>query len=256
MSRCVSLAAVVTAALALAVPALPAHADDAIQVDRPDFTDSAFTMPVDRLQLEAGALRTKQGTATEDDLGQASFRYGLAEGFELRIEPGSWARQRGGGDDASGWDGGDAGFKWRLRKGEGRSPTLAIEATAGTPWGSRAVAARAWQPQVLLAASTALDEQWAADFNLGGASQRDGDRRFKLAIWSVSVSRQLSDTVATFGEYFGDSREQADGSAVHRLDAGVTWQARRDLQFDVWGGATVRGDGPDWYAGGGFAVRF
>src|SRR5437016_9138912 len=119
-ARFVLAAAALLLLAALAHGAAARAADEELNPDRPDFTDSAVTAPVGHPWLETGLLRQRDAGATEDDLGQALLRWGLRPGLEVRLGLGSWVRLREQG--SAGWDGGSLGAKLRLREPHGQWP--------------------------------------------------------------------------------------------------------------------------------------
>ena len=59
---------------------------ESIQTDRPDLTESAFTVPAGYFQLEAGILRTVINKTTQLNLHPTLlFKYGVSSSFEFRL---------------------------------------------------------------------------------------------------------------------------------------------------------------------------
>ena len=59
---------------------------EAIQTDRPDLTESAYTVPAGYFQLEAGLLRIYHNSNTQLNLHPTLlFKYGLSKSFEFRL---------------------------------------------------------------------------------------------------------------------------------------------------------------------------
>ena len=81
-----------TLLLMLALTPLPLAAQEAEMVgDRPDFTESALSVPAGRIQLEAGLTFSDfESEGEQIAFGEALLRIGLAESFELRGGLGSW----------------------------------------------------------------------------------------------------------------------------------------------------------------------
>ncbi|HKY61551.1 MAG TPA: transporter, partial [Gemmatimonadota bacterium] len=72
--------------------------------DRPDFTESAVTVPRGDVQLESGYTFTRSDEEDEHSLGEVLARIGLVERLEARIGFGSHAWITAAGNDPSGFE--------------------------------------------------------------------------------------------------------------------------------------------------------
>jgi hypothetical protein len=76
-----------------------------------------------------------------------------------------------------------------------------------------------------------------------------------LGIYTATVGVGLTRRLGMFIEVFGDIPLNAADGPAHRLDAGFTWAATPQLQFDLSGGFGLNGHAEGWFVGGGISVR-
>ncbi|WP_395094462.1 hypothetical protein [Armatimonas sp.] len=141
--------------LALMIPLIPASADDAINPERPGFTNGAATVGKQVFQLEEGLTRSEGKNKFGDG---GLLRYGIAAQTELRLGLPSWQR-------TTGFSSASYGLKTTLcpqlglivqTSGERHTQTqAALEAEFSLT--------REWTLQV----DAVRDSQWASGFNFG-----------------------------------------------------------------------------------------
>lgn len=245
------------AALATCV-ALPLQAQEAEMVgDRPDFTESVQSVPVGRIQLEAGATYSDFESDSEAvTYGEALLRIGLAESFELRGGLGSWVDIDTRGRDVNGFDGASIGFKWAPGPIGGLADSFAVIVASSLPWGDRDFAERAWQPGITLAGEWGLSENAGLGVNVGYTYARAGGERFDQLKVSASLGFIVADRVGAFVEAYAFNEEGPDGSFAPYVDTGLVYSLRENLALDARVGAGLGQAETDFFAGVGFVTRF
>jgi hypothetical protein len=256
------------ALLALAAP-LAAQDDfsglkDPIEPDRPDFTNGPGLVAPGHLQIETGYTFTRTGAEKASSLGEILLRYAVDDRWEARLGLNSydWIDTGVPGERRiSGFEDPFVEVKIRLNDAaaEHRShgvPALGLLLQTTVPVGARALTADVWQPAATLALGWELSDTWSLDGNLGYAYAADGDRRFGQTFASLSAGVSINDRLGGFLEGYVLSRESADGSATHYVDAGLSWLLSNDLALDIRVGAGLDRPRPNGFAGLGASVRF
>ncbi len=249
-------------ALALAGPATGQESPPLVG-DRPDFTESTETIPRGRLQLETGVTRSAADDAEEIAAGEVLLRIGLLSRLELRVLVGSYVSTSlpGAGPDPDGLADPAIGIKVKLTDGEGARPAVALLLGTSIPIGSDELSDDEAVPDAKLALAWQLTERWglASNINYARAVAADGTGgvdRFDQGSWSLSGAVALGGPWGAYLEYFGISKEEPGGDAVHFFNAGVTYLVRDDLQLDGRVGRELEADDPGWFAGVGAVVRW
>lgn len=229
-----------------------------IVTDRPDFTESAETVPRGRVQVEAGFTSERAGDEKSDAYGEVLVRLATGDRTELRLGLPSYLRVRGGGESIRGWDDIYLGGKLVLRAGQGRSPKVALLAGTTLPTGSRHVAERKWQPELVAAASVDLSEKTSLATNFGYARASSDGTRFNQFFGSLALGQQLSEKWSGYMEVYGFNRTDAGGPSQRYINGGFTYLMNSDFQLDARLGRGLGNDvaGRDWFYGFGASRRF
>jgi Putative MetA-pathway of phenol degradation len=251
------------AAALLFLLAAAARAQEPLVTDRPDFTESAETVPAGRFQLEAGVTheRVGQGDVDLTTFGEALLRIGIAERLELHVGLPSFGRVETAGNSLSGWTDGSLGLKWKLAAlpaGSGGRGGLDLALLAGTsaPSGDNDFTSDAWEPEVKLAAATTLTERAALSGNVGWARAADFDERFDRYSGSLSLGLAWNDRLGSYFEVYGfDGEAPFEGSSSF-ANSGFTWLLSDDLQLDLRVGTGLGDSEPEWFVGAGFGARW
>lgn len=228
-----------------------------IVTDRPDFTESAVTVPAGRTQLEAGASSAWAGGARELAVGELLLRIGLGAHLELRAGLNSlvWARE----DEAraNGREDGSVGVKLALRSaGEGAwRPDVALIVASSVPSGTGAWHSDDAQPEAKLCAAWTPAENLAIASNLNVAWASDADGRYAEPSASVSLARPLGARAGMYLEGFGFA-PAGDRDRRVFLDGGVTWALGDEAQLDARAGVAVVTPDREGFVGLGISRRW
>jgi hypothetical protein len=204
--------------------------------DRPDFTESAGTVPAGVVQVETGYTVTGSGEGTEQSVGEALIRVGVEAGAELRIGPGSYGIQAlDDGSRTTGPEDASLGVKIELPAG-GLVEGLALIVATAVPvpsdlghdgWSPSGVVAAAWTVGPV---DVGANAGYSHVFETGGGGEWLG---------SVAAGAPLSETLGAFVELYGFLPESDDPRGV--LDGGLTLAVTPDVQLDFRGGRPLQG---------------
>lgn len=259
MKKIILLIAVMAAA-----PVIAQESQDSVGsliTDRPDATESPSLVNKGFLQIETGGFYTESEEngidVKETTFNTTLLRYGLLDNLELRL----------------GLDTRRTKFEF-----EGREIAEDLNGTSPLLLGAKIgiAAENGWMPQIGLLGhlylpltassdyqpeSTGMDFRFAFNhtlsdrsglaYNLGARIDAD-DPELKY-IYTIAYGYSLSNKIGAYVEIYGDFPE--DSSANHLWDAGFTYLANPDLQFDVTFGSGFT-DGQNLLLSTGLSYRF
>ena len=232
----------------------------AIVTDRPDATEASSTVGKGNLQFETGGLYEsfeESSIKSENYVYNTMLiRYGILDNVELRL---GWnfiegvTKVNGNKLDnvASGLTPLLLGLKIDIAEENGAMPEIAIIGHVFPVFG----ASTDYKPEYTgidfrLSLSHTLSKKSSLGYNIG--AQWGDDSLEAAAIYTVAYGYSLTDKFGAYAELYGDLPE--DSSANHYWDAGLTYLASNDLQFDVYVGTSIT-EGQDLLLGLGLSYR-
>jgi hypothetical protein len=239
-TRRLALVALLTLAIALHAPG-SASADPAreLSTDRPDVTESPYSVPRGWFQIEMDGLvwsRHDQGATEARTLGIAAtnLKLGIAERADLQLVFEPWMRTRldrtGAADDVESGAGElSVRLKWNLLGNDGGRVALGL-----LPW-------VAWDTQERgdgVADGAGLAVPLSIDFNerVGGAVMIEGSvaDHERAVLTSATCGAALKGPLGAFGEIVGERAFIDSGADEWRstLNLGATLGVGSNLQLD------------------------
>ena len=236
--------------------------------DRPDRTESSLVLPKGFIQMESGwnlsRSSTDPCTATVHQFPDTLVRIGFLKRAEGRIAwtGGTWQTTAGanGGLRSSGIGDLEVGTKLFLRGQKGWLPETSVIAGTVLPTGSGWISSGRIDPSLRLAMSNGLSENVSVGYNIAiswqtGKTPSGARDTVAVAEYSTSLGVGLGKRAGLFFEFFGSSPVNAGGGPANALDAGLTFLALGNLQFDCSGGFGTSRASDDWFAGAGVVWR-
>lgn len=230
--------------------------------DRPDFTESAETVPRNQTQIEAGYTFSRSGSTRDHTIGEVLVRHALNRRVELRVGLNSYQIVRDPiGGNVSGKDDPSIGFKVKLRDGSEKfalgRPDIALIVATTLPVGSRSLRENRLQPGGKLCLAWPLSSRTGLAANLNYDRASEGGRSFDQFSASASLGYSLSERVGAFVEVYGFSPGSLGGRDTKYFDGGLTYSLNPDFQLDVRAGLGLDNRvAPDYFVGAGVARRF
>jgi len=254
--RALALAAVLAAACA---PARQSVDLGPLVTDRPDFTESALTVPKGYSQLEVGTTVDQDADVRVVSAGEALLRRGVNEHVELRLTLANYAAQRDGTTTVSGLEDAGIGVKVALFEGpEGPSirPTLAFIAGTSLPTGATPFRGRSALPEFKLLGAWTLSERIAFSSNLNWARAESAVSTHDEWSGSASFGFALAEKWGAYAEYFAFGERDGAWQRREYVNGGLTYLLHDALQLDARYG--VRTDAPSsaHFVGIGLSRRF
>ncbi|MDD2763868.1 MAG: transporter [Opitutaceae bacterium] len=236
-----------------------------LSTDRPDVTESPFTVDAGRVQLEmdlANYTRDRLDGVRTTEWGVAPFnlRFGVRNTVEAGIFFAPWIRQveepLGGSKTAvSGCGDMVVRGKWNFRGNDDGGTAYGLIADVKLPTAARGLGNGRVEGAVALPVAGELAAgwkwgamtqiRWAHDDAAGGCQP----------VWfnSITCGRALVGAVAGYVELTSLAGE---GSHVGTFDVGLTWQTSRDTQLDAGVNLGISRPAPDALIFSGLARRF
>jgi hypothetical protein len=225
--------------------------------DRPDFTESALSVPAGRLQIEGGYTWSRQSSETSHSIGELLLRFGILRGFEARLGLNSFVIVERPGADLDGLKDISVGTKLDAVElfGWPRTTRLALIAATAVPSGNSETGSTTWNPEAILAFSFDISDRVGLGSNAGLRFPVDDGGRFIQGMISVAFAYGLSDRWGTYAEAYALLPEGSRPDELF-LNAGVTFLTSDDFQFDARVGSAVAGNvWPNVFAGIGASWR-
>jgi len=227
-----------------------------LATDRPDFTETAVTIPQGHTQVEAGVTFIKEGGVDGTSVGEILVRTGLSRRFELRVTAANYAIARTSVASAEGLEDAGLGLKIALHEGpEGPSiePTLAAVVGTSLPTGAESFRSRRALPEASLLGAWTVSQRVSFGSNLNWARTEAANNEWS---GSASFAFSLSDKVGVYTEAFGFAEKVGDWQTRTYLNAGLTYLFNDAFQVDARVGTRLGGDTNGSFFGFGLARRF
>ncbi len=244
-------------------------AEPPLITDRPDQTESAFTVPAHLFQLEAGWGYGERRDAEEDltfqAFPQALLRFGLNDIFELRLGvPGFESESTDVGSGASSTSGlvdATLGFKVVIAEERGALPQTAFLGTLIVPSGDDEFSSDRVDPAFRFVFSNTLSSRLSLGYNLGAVWLTEPDEggvedTLSLFDWTVALGISATDRLGVFVEGFGLVPVDSEARTVTAFDTGLTYLLTPRLQLDGSVSVGISSAAPDWTVGLGVSFRF
>lgn len=228
--------------------------------DRPDATEASSTVGKGIVQIETGGLYEsfeENSVKTESYVFNTMLiRYGLLDNLEFRLGWDYEERQttiNGNkiNDITSGLSPLLLGLKIDIANENGAMPEIALIGHVFPIFS----ASTDYRPEYTgvdfrLSLSHTLSQKSSLGYNIG--AQWGNDSPEAAAIYTLAYGYSISNKFGAYAELYGDLPE--DSSANHFWDAGLTYLASNDLQFDVYCGTSIT-KGQDLLLGLGLSYR-
>lgn len=232
-----------------------AGAQETIDTDRPDQTESPFTVPARYFQLEAGFNRENiHGKDYSLIYPTLLLKYGMKK-MEFRLET-QWHSDYHQLTPEPEWTTGidplELGFKLALWEEKGWLPKTSLIGGIGIPGlASKAFHADYIAPAFRFTMQNSIAKHVTLSYNLG--AEWDGYSKRPDWIYTVATGFDIGERWYTYLEAFGFLRQ--DIHPQHNLDAGLAYFISNNVKVDVSGGFGISKDSPKNYMAIGFSFR-
>lgn len=221
-----------------------------MSTDRPDKTESAYTVDAGHFQIEADIFsyshdryNPERADTTVESLAIApiNFKVGLLNNLDLQVivesyvsirthdrEAGTVQRNRGFGDILT-------RLKWNLWGNDGGTTAFALMPYVKFPSNQDGIGNRAYEGGLIMPLAIALP----AGFSMGVMPQvdiiqdSDGSGHHPEFVNTITVSREIIGPLGGYVEFFSMVSTESGAPWVGTVDLGLTYALTDDIQLDA-----------------------
>ena len=225
--------------------------------DRPTQSESPVIVPAGFFQIETGFIHEYvTSDITNTFYNTTLLRYGLVKGLEIRLATDYLKNvECWNGDDnqfiTRGFTPVVIGAKIHIAGEQGICPEVAFSARVFVPeTGAGAFTTSYLTPSIKVIASHTIGSNFSLGYNIGATW--DGETAQLTGIYTVSAGMPVYEGFGVFIENYAFFRK---GFFDNRIDAGITWLLRKNLQVDLSGGLGLNNKAPNGFISFGFSWR-
>lgn len=233
-----------------------------LAADRPDATESPYTVEAGRFQVEAslwsyGRDRTAGVETQVWGIAETNFKIGLARNHDLQFVVQPYVRESLRGfenSDAEGFGDVQVRWKWNLWGNDGGGSALGLMPFVSVPT-QTAVSSGEWEGGVILTHATELSGGWGLGIQgeVGRVWDEDSRRHEWDFMHTIVFGRDLVGGLGAYFEYFGVA---GDRPYEANLSAGLTLALGADVQLDLGGVYGLNDAAEDFSLFQGITFRF
>lgn len=248
-----------------------------ISTDRPDKTESPYTVEAGHVQFELNLMSfsfddSSPTDSTELKVRRASMggiaKYGLAHNIDLQLMVGfggvsSWIEGPGTGLETSKFprfEFSDPGLRLKinLRGNDSGKTAIGLMPYVILPLGSEAETADTWQGGIIVPAAVELGERSGCGLmlELDAVSDEVGDGHHLELVSSATVSYDVSSAIGVFVELFQQVDLRGGSPWSPTFDSGVTIAASDNVQIDFGANLGLNAYAEDFNPFVGVSLRF
>ena len=229
------------------------NAQESIQTDRPDQTESTSITPKGHLQIETGFFYERTGKESKSfSHPTVLWKYGIHENFEARIGT-EFISEIAYSDKKSGIPPLTFGFKVKLADEKVFFPKISFlgHLTANRLASSNYKTPHP-APSFRFLFQHTLSDQLSLGYNLG--AEWNGENPDITGIYTVSTSYSFNERFGSFAEFYGFINEFQPPD--HRFDTGFTYLFSNNFQVDASAGIGISHLSPRYFLSCGASYRF
>ena len=234
------------------------YSQSKIDTDRPDQTESVYTIPQGWVQFEAGFNKQQNDKWSNEYFSPTLLsKYGISSKVELRlittIVTNSTMLIPQGTTNYTGLDPLQIGAKVSLWEAKKWIPKTSLIFHFGIPkTASKNYDVRKIAPNFRFTMQNELSKNVAIGYNIG--AEWDGETNTPTYIYTFAPGMNLSERWYAYIEAFGSLKKNE--IAQHSLDGGIAYYVNNDFKLDISSGFGISSEAPDWYFAVGASFRF
>ncbi|RYD33809.1 MAG: transporter [Verrucomicrobiaceae bacterium] len=226
-----------------------------LSADRPDTTESPFTVEAGKFQLESSLWAFgKDGSDETWTLGEMNLKAGLTAASDLQLVLRPWIHETSGGETNEGFGDIELRLKHNLWGNDGGKTAGALMPYVSIP-SHTAVSSGEWEGGLIFPVSIGLTDRLGLGLQVEAARAWEGDSGeygwdfLHSAVLGISVT----DKLGIFIEYVGVT---GDGPYEATANVGFTWASTENLQWDIAVGVGLNDAAEDLSVAQGVTFRF
>jgi hypothetical protein len=206
-----------------------------LSADRPDRTESPYTVDAGHLQVELSFAEWQKGGGREElAVLPTNVKVGLTNNIDVQFLFNPYLRQVTDGDTDQGAGDSQVRLKVNLWGNDGGPTALAVIPFVQIPTGADAFSTDHVEGGIIVPLTIALPAEFALTV-MGEVDfvRDDGDGYDTLLVHTASLGRDIAGPLGAFVEYAGIAPVDGDGRYEAYLNTGLTYGVGEDVQFDV-----------------------
>ena len=231
---------------------------DPIDTDRPDQTESAFTVPKNWLQMEAGfGFQKNNKSSKEISIPTLLTKYGISHKIELRLITtlisNADISQPSGIEYKTGLEPVEIGAKISLWEEKKWIPKTSLIFHFAIPaFASKANKINSIVPNFRFSLQNSIAKNITVGYNIG--AEWDGENTGPTYIYTLSPGFNFAKRWYAYIEAFGGIKKHEPSQ--HNIDGGLAYYISKNYKIDISSGFGITKAAPDWYVALGFSARF
>ena len=223
-----------------------------IQTDRPDQTESPFTVPKKHFQIETGvSFERVDGESNSYTYPTILLKYGVNDIFELRLIP-EYVTSHIQRVKYSGITPVTIGFKAKLAEEKGILPMLSFIGHLSIPdIASKKFMTTWYAPSFRFTMQHTLSQKISLGYNLG--AEWDGETPEPSFIYTLTTGYSITERLGSYIELYGYFIQKS--TSDHRIDGGLSYLLKKNMMVDISGGFGINNYAPEYYIAAGFSIR-
>lgn len=230
-----------------------------LSADRPDVTESPYTVDAGAVQIELSFFDyAKSGGTDTWTLAPSNIKVGLLDDVDIHFVLDPYVSSRGDGEDADGFGDTQVRLKINLWGNHGGPTALAIMPFIQIPTASDGLGHNHVEGGVILPFATDLAEgvglglMLEADFVYDDAK----DNYETQLVATAALGFDLTDSIGAYTEIIGSTGADGDSPDIAILGLGATYLVTANLQLDAGINIGLSDDADDIGVFSGMTVRF
>ena len=257
--KCARRGAAAVLAIIGILAALPVGARD-LSTDRPDQTESPYTVEPGRYQAEfqlISAARGPGGGGTAWQFAGLNLKRGLSRSIDLQLVTSGLESVPSGSDRESGTGDLVMRLKWNARGNDAEGLAWGLMPFVSFPTGSEGFTAGGFEGGLIVPVGFALSSEVGMGLMAQGDVVRDGDGEGTHlgTFFTATVSRAIAGSLGGFVELAARFRPEDEGETETMLDLGTTYGVGEDIQWDAGVQLGLSEAAEDYRAFVGFTIR-
>lgn len=234
---------------------LQLQAQEKIETDRPDQTETPVLTPVKYFQAEVGFNKENKDNDYRLLHPTALLKYGINKKLELRLEATAATDNFKSGTNSIKMNGLEPiaiGTKIALLEEKGLRPKTSIIAHVGLPFlGSKIYRTPHLSPSFRFTMQNTISSTVAIGYNVG--AEWDGFSATPTWLYTIAPGFNLGEKWYTYVEAFGFISKYQ--KPQHSVDAGIAYFVNNNLKLDASAGLGLSSEALDNYVAVGFSFR-
>lgn len=230
-----------------------------MSTDRPDTTESAYSVDAGHFQVEATLFGfAKDGSVESMVFAETNYKLGLTNRTDLQLVVPFFEKQRGGEDDDEGIGDLLVRWKWNLWGNDEGGTALAFMPFVKTPTAGHDLGNDKVEGGLIIPFAAALGERAGfacmAEFDVA-YDEASGDYGVDF-VNTATIGVDLTDRWGAFVEFISVASTREDTPWEGYGKAGVTFVVSEDLVIDAGAATGLNDEAEDFVAFTGFSFRY